>query len=28
VDVALAYYETFWFVEGLLMPPADAKRSD
>jgi glycosyltransferase involved in cell wall biosynthesis len=28
VDVALVYYEAFWFVEGLLTPPADAKRSD
>ena len=28
VDVALVYYETFWFIEALLTPPADAKRSD
>jgi len=27
VDVALTYYETFWFIEGLLTPPADAKGS-
>lgn len=27
VDVALVYYETFWFVEGLLTPSADVKRS-
>lgn len=24
VDLALIYYETFWFVEGILAPPADA----
>jgi len=24
VDAALVYYETFWFIEGLLTPPADA----
>lgn len=28
VDAALVYYETFWFIEGLLTRPADAKRSD
>ena len=28
VDVALVYYETFWFIEGLLTPPADARCSD
>jgi glycosyltransferase involved in cell wall biosynthesis len=29
VDMALVYYETFWFLEGLIAPPADAnpKRS-
>lgn len=27
VDVALVYFETFWFFEGLLTPPADAKSS-
>ncbi|HNX35666.1 MAG TPA: glycosyltransferase family 2 protein [Kiritimatiellia bacterium] len=27
VDVALVYYETFWFIEGLLTPPADAARA-
>ncbi len=26
VDIALVYHETFWFIEGLLTPPADAKR--
>jgi glycosyltransferase involved in cell wall biosynthesis len=25
VDWALIYYETFWFLEGLLTPPADAE---
>lgn len=25
VDIALIYHETFWFIEGLLAPPADAK---
>ena len=25
VDAALVYYETFWFIEGLLTPPVDAK---
>jgi hypothetical protein len=24
VDMALLYHESFWFVEGLLAPPADA----
>lgn len=28
VDVALVYHEAFWFLEGLLTPPADAKCSD
>lgn len=28
VDSALVYHETFWFVEGLLTAPMDAKRSD
>lgn len=27
VDAALVYHEAFWFIEGLLTPPADAKRS-
>jgi len=27
VDAALVYYETFWFIEGLLTPPADARCS-
>jgi len=27
VDAALVYHETFWFIEGLLTPPADAKGS-
>lgn len=27
VDAALVYYETYWFVESLLTPPADAKDS-
>lgn len=26
VDIALLYYETAWFVEGLLTPPADSSR--
>jgi hypothetical protein len=26
VDVALLYYESCWFIEGLLTPPADAPR--
>ena len=25
VDGALVYFETFWFIEGLLTPPVDAK---
>ena len=25
VDAALVYYETFWFIEGLVTPPADAR---
>jgi glycosyltransferase involved in cell wall biosynthesis len=25
VDMALIYHETFWFLEGLITPPADAK---
>ncbi len=28
VDAALVYHETFWFIEGLLTSPTDAKRSD
>ena len=24
-DIALVYYETFWFIKGLLTPPADAR---
>lgn len=28
IDIALIYYEAFWFLEGLLTPPADAKCSD
>jgi len=27
VDIVLVYYETFWFVEGLVTPSADAKSS-
>jgi hypothetical protein len=23
VDIALIYYETFWFIVGLFKPPAD-----
>jgi hypothetical protein len=25
VDAMLVYYETFWFIEGLLTPSADAQ---
>lgn len=25
VDIALLYHESFWFIEGLLTPPADAR---
>jgi len=28
IDMALIFYETFWFIEGLLTSPADVKRSD
>ncbi len=28
VDAALLYYETYWFAEGLLTPPADAVRRE
>ncbi|MBM4162922.1 MAG: glycosyltransferase [Lentisphaerae bacterium] len=27
IDVALIYHETFWFIEGLLTPSADARAS-
>lgn len=27
VDVALLYFEMFWFIEGLLTPPADARKA-
>lgn len=27
VDVALLYHESFWFLEGLVTPPADARKT-